>query len=141
MTAGLEQMLLTNAVTAGCTLAATWAAWRGKRVDADTDERVAELHSEPSFAGELRQALTEIGRLQSTLAEERGKVQLLRFELASVTADRDNLAGEVEHLRHALEDSTTRLDALNAQLTSLADVVGGLIPKQPGPVDNREPTP
>lgn len=130
MAAGLEQLLITNGLTAAGVLGTAWIATRGKRRDNAADVRVAEVNSEPTFAGELREALADIGKLQSSLAEERGKVQLLRFQLETATAENQKLAGEVEHLRTALEGSAVRLDDLNQQMTALSGAVARLIPAQ-----------
>lgn len=129
MPSGLEQLLISNAVAVGVTVATTRAALRGKRIELASDLRVANVESEATFAGELRAALADIGRLQASLGEERGRVQLLRYQLTAVTAEKDELLGEVEQLRHKLEDSASRLDMLNGQLTALSTTVSGLIPR------------
>jgi len=126
MAAGLEQLLITNGLTALASVAASVTLLRGKRMETAGDVRVAEVEAEPTFAGKLLEALGHIDQLQGLLSEERGKVALLRYQLAAVTAERENLAGEVEQLRTALEQSTARLDDLNAQLTFIASVVRDL---------------
>jgi chromosome segregation ATPase len=129
MPSGLEQLLLSNIVTGAVTVVGTVTALRGKRIELAGDVRVAKLESEATFAGELRAALADIGRLQASLGEERGRVMLLGYQLTAVTAEKDELLGEVEQLRHKLEDSAGRLDVLNGQLTALSSTVSGLIPR------------
>jgi septal ring factor EnvC (AmiA/AmiB activator) len=134
MAAGLEQLLISSAVTGGVGAAATWAALRGKRVETAGDVQVAAITAETTFAAELRQTVTLLGQTQANLSEERGKVQLLRFQLAAAVQENEKLAGEVAHLRTSLEESAVRLDDLNAQLTALSTAVARLIPTQAEPV-------
>jgi hypothetical protein len=119
----LRDALLTHAATGGVAWASAWALLRGKRVEKASDQRVAEITAEPSFAQQLLEALDKLDL-------ERQMVAQLRIDLAAVTSERNALSDQVEALSGRLDETTQRLGELNEQFTALARSVRTQIPTQ-----------